>query len=587
MAGPTAAGRKDGSDQLFASARLFLLLQLASRLGTFALNQFLIRITSPDVFGATTIQFELLMGLILTAAREGVRCVILREGNRIQSARTTENGQCVPSTVLLPPNEQVAHNLSFVAVAIGALFDVSLSFFYIRHASSTLRSSPHFAPTVTLFAVGGILELLSEPLFNRAQVLGNVQLRVRAEGLAILANCATILACMVKPEWFGVGRHLGSTYGLMAYGWGRLSFGLVILLCYVYAFHRSIGARRTRALLWPRKAIVHGQSRYLSPKGISISWAMGKQAMLKHVMGESDKIAVARLGTLEDQGGYALASNYGSLILRILFNPVEEASRITFSKTLGHILSAQDGSVMSLSVDDENALQSASSMLAGILRLHILLGLFFATFGPPLSRSAIYLLAGDRWACGTTAPIILGAYACYIPVLGINGIAEGFLTATAGPRQLGTYNWIIMLSSATFIMSLWLLQWVPALHQTALVWSSALSIGVRAAYSWWYMLWFFSLQPSAKHAANMAPTAILPSTPSLITFAVSAYLLRAALASARVGGSCPVNVRQVVPSIGIGAFFTLACLFACFTFERRKLSVALSAVRSRGKSKAS
>ena len=38
---------------------------------------------------------------------------------------------------------------------------------------------------------------------------------------------------------------------------------------------------------------------------------MVKQSILKHLLTEGDKFAVAKLATLSDQGGYALASNYG------------------------------------------------------------------------------------------------------------------------------------------------------------------------------------------------------------------------------------------------------------------------------------
>ena len=53
-------------------------LQLFSRLFTFTLNQVLIRMASPEVFGAAAIQFELILSTILFLSREGVRTTILR-----------------------------------------------------------------------------------------------------------------------------------------------------------------------------------------------------------------------------------------------------------------------------------------------------------------------------------------------------------------------------------------------------------------------------------------------------------------------------------------------------------------------------
>ncbi|KAH8981677.1 hypothetical protein EDB86DRAFT_2931631, partial [Lactarius hatsudake] len=40
---------------------------------------------------------------------------------------------------------------------------------------------------------------------------------------------------------------------------------------------------------------------------------------------EGDKLLISRLSPLADQGGYAIASNYGSLVARVVFQPIEES----------------------------------------------------------------------------------------------------------------------------------------------------------------------------------------------------------------------------------------------------------------------
>ena len=42
---------------------------------------------------------------------------------------------------------------------------------------------------------------------------------------------------------------------------------------------------------------------------------MTGQSVVKHFLTEGDKFLVSRLSPLEDQGGYAIASNYGALNL--------------------------------------------------------------------------------------------------------------------------------------------------------------------------------------------------------------------------------------------------------------------------------
>ena len=73
---------------------------------------------------------------------------------------------------------------------------------------------------------------------------------------------------------------------------------------------------------------------------LRLAKALAGQSLLKHVLTEGDKIVLARAtgtaeggsSSLHEQGVYAIASGYGSLAARLLFQPVEEAARLMFSK---------------------------------------------------------------------------------------------------------------------------------------------------------------------------------------------------------------------------------------------------------------
>jgi oligosaccharide translocation protein RFT1 len=54
---------------------------------------------------------------------------------------------------------------------------------------------------------------------------------------------------------------------------------------------------------------------YFDPELLNLSMAMTGQSVVKHFLTEGDKFLVSRLSPLEDQGGYAIASNYGALVL--------------------------------------------------------------------------------------------------------------------------------------------------------------------------------------------------------------------------------------------------------------------------------
>ncbi len=115
------------------------------------------------------------------------------------------------------------------------------------------------------------------------------------------------------------------------------------------------------------------------------------------------------------------------------------------------------------------------------------------TFGGPFSRAFLYIMAGPQWALGTSAPEILSAYTFYLPIMGINGIVEGFVQSVASKRQIGRYSRILLLASAGFVAVLASINAFVArgsggsgdeggtsfLAKTGLVWANALSLAVR------------------------------------------------------------------------------------------------------------
>lgn len=51
------------------------------------------------------------------------------------------------------------------------------------------------------------------------------------------------------------------------------------------------------------------------PDTLSLAVANTGQSLIKHVLTEADRLAVARISPLDDQGGYAVAMNYGTIFL--------------------------------------------------------------------------------------------------------------------------------------------------------------------------------------------------------------------------------------------------------------------------------
>lgn len=77
---------------------------------------------------------------------------------------------------------------------------------------------------------------------------------------------------------------------------------------------------------------------YFDSELLKLSMAMTAQSVVKHLLTEGDKFIVSRISSLEDQGGYAVASNYGMLIIFSCPRPFTHdlfASR--FSRRTNHI----------------------------------------------------------------------------------------------------------------------------------------------------------------------------------------------------------------------------------------------------------
>lgn len=174
--------------------------------------------------------------------------------------------------------------------------------------SSFLAPSPlptFFNLTLTLYALSAVLELLAERWYLETlrhwETMTNV--RVRIEGAAVGVKAVGTLVTILLG---------GEKFALLAFGVGQAVYGAALL----GGFWWSVGRTAQRWSL--RKVVVEtadgkGEEKVLFDRRIKkLSWALMKQSLVKQFLTEGDKIVVGRLSKVEDQGGYAVALNYGS-----------------------------------------------------------------------------------------------------------------------------------------------------------------------------------------------------------------------------------------------------------------------------------
>ena len=199
-----------------ANASSLVLLQLFSRAFTFALNQALVRLATPQTFGTAAIQFELLLSTILFLSREGVRNALLRSS--VKDKKKDSNAALV-------------ENISLIPVFLGIPISGLTALVYVQFASPSTSSQPKFHLSVAVYAVAAILELLSEPLYIRAQNELRLTVRVRAEGVAVVSKSVVtfLVLAFASGEW-----------ALVGFAAGQVAYGLSLLVVFLGAYKGHI-----------------------------------------------------------------------------------------------------------------------------------------------------------------------------------------------------------------------------------------------------------------------------------------------------------------------------------------------------------
>ncbi|KAI0668325.1 Rft-1-domain-containing protein [Trametes maxima] len=527
-----------------ASGSSLVLLQLFSRALTFVLNQALVRLVSPQVFGTTSIQFELLLSTILFLSREGVRNALLRASQDAQQ----------------PSDRAVTHrlvtNVSLLPVLLGIPTALLSAFVYLGASSVTTSSQPHFRTSVILYALAALFELLSEPLYIRTQNELRFHVRVRAEGTAVMLKtiCTFLVLVGTSEDW-----------ALVAFALGQVAYGLTMLASLLIACRDNLDFLPKRVTVTKHE---HAESLLFEPVLLKLSVAMTGQSVVKHFLTEGDKFLVSRLSPLADQGGYAVAANYGSLVARIVFQPIEETARVFFSKTLSTSTANPKASAKTT-----EALETAATVLLTLLLAFAHLLLFAITFGPPYLSLAISLILPRKYLV-TSAPSILHVYVYYIPMMAFNGVLEAFFASAASPGDLRAQSRWMLVFSGMFVAAAVGLARGSGLGDAGLVWANVANLALRAGYAWAFVRRFFR-ERGAENAVGWRRA--LPPLPVITVFATAAAIVRG---SATVYRDAPLDLIAQKGHLGIGLACAFGCVSTCVLFERKAVVQLVSPLRS-------
>ncbi|RMY96684.1 hypothetical protein D0862_08476 [Hortaea werneckii] len=453
-------------DAVSASAKgatFMVLLQIGSRAVTFALNQILLRFLSPQLLGVA-VQLELYIISTLYFSRE---CL------RIATQRRSDGGV------------QAAINLSYLAVAAGLPIGALLAQMYL---STSHADVPYLTTALRINEFTIMVELLSEPGFVAVQQKMLYKTRAAAEASAVVMKT---LATASLVFW---SRYRSIDIGVLPFAAGELAYSSTLTV--VYLWQTSSLARSTGFSLFPQKLESSPANPYIlslfSKPLLYLSASLYLQTGIKWLLTEGDKLLVSAFATLEDQGMYAVSANYGGLIARMLFRPIEDSCRNLFAN-LCATLNDQDQAGKDKKAKGgkvANNIQRASDILHNVLRVYGIASLMAFAIGPTAAPLLLQLVAGSRWT-DSGAGEVLATYCYCIPLLAINGVSEAFVSATASTKELQKQSIWMGAFSAGFALSAYIFLRVLEMGAKGLVLANCVNMALRIIFNLNFATGFF------------------------------------------------------------------------------------------------
>ena len=365
-----------------------------SKLLTFALNNVVLRYTSPEIMGFANVQLDLLYNTILVFARDGFRIALMRA---MVTSNDGKERQKYLNTARLP--------------IVVALVPIVLTLL--------LYSCPHriqYGQTaVYIYLVASLIELAAEPMFISTQIDMELHYRVRASAEVQCSMTRTVVVALLTI--------IGHEFGVLAFALGQLMGSIALFLAY---YRNSVASTQSASNIDIAVA--------------RLAFVVTGQSIFKHILSEGDKMIVARWATGFNQGVFAVVNNYGSLLARVLFQPLEEFSRTNFSS-----LTATTKKSSNMAAVDDFFL---------IARFYALLSLFTLFLVPIYSDLILWILAGPRYLSQGSLPLKL--YGVYIPIMAFNGITEAFVSSVARESDLIRQSKMYLVSSIIFGVAGWL-----------------------------------------------------------------------------------------------------------------------------------
>ncbi|CAR30375.1 Oligosaccharide translocation protein RFT1 [Lachancea thermotolerans] len=446
--------------------------QLFSKIVTFILNTLLVRYLSPRVFGINAF-LEFLLSTVLFFSREAIRMSTLRIKSPVAASSATEDD---PETDDAGPGVlQTAINFAYIPLCIGVPLSLVLIGWQYSNLNEYFLSLPYFKLSIAMIWLSIIFELLNEPFFVVNQLMLNYKVRSQLESIAVVVSCIANFSIVYvyenKFNGSGIALHDATKQegiAILAFAVSKLVHSTALLCCYYYDYLTRLAPAKKFNISPSKVQLSAGtQPYYLQSEVLQHFKKVYLQLCFKHLLTEGDKLIINSMCSVEEQGIYSLLSNYGSLLTRLLFAPIEESLRLF----LARLLSVTSTKNTKLSMD----------VLVNLTKFYLYLSLLILVFGPTNSPFLLQFLIGSKWS-STSVLDTIQVYCLYLPFLSINGIFEAFFQSVASGEDILRQSYFMIASSGVFLLSCWLLISQYKMSLEGLIFSNIINMLLRIGF---------------------------------------------------------------------------------------------------------
>lgn len=486
-----------------AGGTLYLILiQVASRALTFIGNQVLLRFLSPELLGIA-VQLELFSVFVLYFSRESLRVALQRQPP-VTDDEARDEGRTRKMGAL---RSQSIVNLSYLVVLLGSCLTLGCGYVWYNRADPVVRASPYFGSSLLLYGMATVIELLSEPAFVVIQ--HNLLYKARAQA----ETTAAIIKCFVACSTALLTRRLGWEPSALPFAMGQCGYAVSLLFFYFHSVYPISNYEGFSLFLQSIENNTSYLFSYFSKPQLSLAGTLYAQSIFKQLLTQGDALILSLFASLSDQGAFAFASNYGGLIARLIFQPIEESSRNAFGKLLAK--SSTNGK------PDQSNMQAAINHLGGILHLYGLIALLSCAYLPTILPFVVLTIAGPVW-CTPAISTLLSTYSYSIPFLAYNGILDAFFTSVATPAELAQQSFWMAGFTGAYFSSAYVLLRVLNLGARGLVIGNMMNMAERIGWSIVFLYDYFQRQ-----GVQVDATAMRPRSTTIACCVATAAILRA------------------------------------------------------------